>query len=488
MSKLPQSFLWGGAVAAHQLEGAWNQDGRGPSICDVMTAGSATVPRRITDGVIPGENYPNHDGIDFYHTYEKDLDLFQEMGFKCFRTSISWSRIFPNGDEEIPNEAGLAFYDRLFDAMLSRNIQPVVTISHFEMPYHLAKTYGGFRNRKLIDFYLRFCEAIFRRYHEKVHYWLLFNEINNQTDTTRDIYTFTNSGILFQPGENRREVMYQAVHHEFVAGAKAVQLAHKIDPSMQMGCMVAWVPIFPYSCAPEDMLSAQQAMHDRFLFTDVYARGHYPAYILRAWEREGLKIEMLPGDLEAIQAGTVDFIALSYYMSAVSKGDSSGDVGQRGFETSVANPYLKCSDWGWAIDPQGLQYSLCQLYERYELPLFVVENGFGAYDHPDGTGFIHDTYRIDYLREHIKALKRAVLEQGVNVIGYTVWGCIDVVSFGTGEMEKRYGMIYVDRDNQGNGTQRRSKKESFAWYQKVIESQGECLEWFAEPISEAGSH
>ena len=476
MSKLPQSFLWGGAVAAHQLEGAWNQDGRGPSICDVMTAGSATVPRRITDGILPGENYPNHGGIDFYHTYEKDLDLFQEMGFKCFRTSISWSRIFPNGDEEVPNEAGLAFYDRLFDAMLCRNIQPVVTISHFEMPYHLAKTYGGFRSRKLIDFYLRFCEVIFRRYHEKVHYWLLFNEINNQTDTTRDIYAFTNSGILFQPGENRREVMHQAVHHEFVAGAKAVQLAHKIDPAMQMGCMVAWVPIYPYSCAPDDMLSAQEAMHDRFLFTDVYARGHYPAYTLRAWEREGLKIEMLPGDLEAIQAGTVDFIAFSYYMSAVSKDDSTGDAGQRGFETSVANPYLKCSDWGWTIDPQGLQYSLCQLYERYELPLFVVENGFGAYDHPDDTGFIHDTYRIDYLREHIKALKRAVLEQGVNVIGYTVWGCIDVVSFGTGEMEKRYGMIYVDRDNQGKGTQQRSKKESFAWYQKVIESQGDCLE------------
>lgn len=476
MSKLPKTFLWGGAVAAHQLEGGWNLDGRGPSICDVMTAGSATVARKITDGVLPGEHYPNHEGIDFYHTYEKDLDLFQEMGFKCFRTSISWSRIFPNGDEETPNEAGLAFYDRLFDAMLRRNIQPVVTISHFEMPYHLAKVYGGFRDRRLIDFYLRFCEVIFRRYHRKVHYWLLFNEINNQTDTTRDIYAFTNSGIMFRPGENRREVMYQAVHHEFVAGAKAVQLARKIDSTMQMGCMVAWVPIYPYSCAPDDMLSAQNAMHDRFLFTDVYARGHYPAYLLRAWEREGLNIRMEPGDLEAIQAGTVDFIALSYYMSAVSKADSTGDAGQRGFDTSVSNPYLKCSDWGWTIDPNGLKYSLCQLYERYELPLFVVENGFGAYDHPDETGFVHDTYRIDYLREHIKALKRAVLEQGVNVIGYTVWGCIDVVSFGTGEMEKRYGMIYVDRDNQGNGTQKRSRKESFAWYKKVIESQGDCLE------------
>lgn len=476
MSKLPRTFLWGGAVAAHQLEGAWDVDGRGPSISDVMTVGSPTTPRRITDGVLPCEYYPNHEGIDFYHTYEQDLDLFQEMGFTCFRTSISWSRIFPHGDEETPNEAGLAFYDRLFDAMLSRGIQPVVTISHFEMPYYLVKTYGGFRNRKLIDFYLRLCEVLFRRYHKKVRYWLLFNEINNQTDTTRDIYAFTNSGILFQPGENRSQVMYQAVHHELVAGAKAVQLARSIDPELKIGCMVAWVPIYPCSCDPADMLSAQQAMHDRFLFTDVYVRGHYPAYVFPAWERAGIHIDMHPGDLEALQNGTVDFIALSYYMSAVSKAGASGDAAGRGFPTSVGNPYLQVSDWGWTIDPDGLEYTLCQLYERYERPLFVVENGFGAYDHVDKEGRVQDTYRIDYLRAHIKALKRAVLEQGVDVLGYTVWGCIDVVSFTTGELEKRYGMIYVDRDNAGHGTQKRSRKASFYWYKKVIESQGECLE------------
>lgn len=476
MSKLPRTFLWGGAVAAHQLEGAWDVDGRGPSISDVMTVGSPATPRRITDGVVPGEYYPNHEGIDFYHTYEQDLDLFQEMGFTCFRTSISWSRIFPHGDEETPNEAGLAFYDRLFDAMLRRGIQPIVTISHFEMPYYLVKTYGGFRNRKLIDFYLRLCEVLFRRYHKKVRYWLLFNEINNQTDTTREIYAFTNSGILFQPGENRSQVMYQAVHHELVAGAKAVQLARTIDPELKIGCMVAWVPIYPGSCNPADVLSAQQAMHDRFLFTDVYVRGHYPAYLCRAWERAGIHIAMCPGDLDALQNGTVDFIALSYYMSAVSKAGASGDAAGRGFPTSVNNPYLAVSDWGWTIDPDGLEYTLCQLYERYERPLFVVENGFGAYDHADKEGWVEDTYRIEYLRAHIKALKRAVLEQGVEVLGYTVWGCIDVVSFTTGELEKRYGMIYVDRDNRGHGTQKRSRKASFYWYKKVIESQGECLE------------
>lgn len=475
MKKMPDDFLWGGAVAAHQLEGGWDLDGRGPSVCDVMTGGSAKTARRITDGVLPGEDYPNHRGIDFYHRYPQDLDLFQEMGFKCFRTSISWSRVFPRGDETSPNEAGLAFYDRLFDAMLARDIQPVVTISHFEMPYALAREYGGFRSRKLIGFYLNFCKTIFQRYKGKVRYWLLFNEINNQTDTARDIFAFTNSGVLFAPGENREKTTWQAVHHELVAGARAVQLLRQIDPAAKVGCMAAWVPIYPYSCAPEDQISTVQAMHDRFVFTDVYARGHYPRYFLRMLEQKQISLEMEPGDLKELSRGTVDYIGFSYYMSAVSRAGSAGDQEGRGFATSVQNPYIQASDWGWPIDAVGLRYSLCQLYERYELPLFVVENGFGAYDHPDAEGMVQDDYRIAYLSDHIKQLKKAVLEDGVEVIGYTVWGCIDVISFGTGEMEKRYGMIYVDQDNHGQGTLERRKKKSFFWYKKVIESGGETV-------------
>lgn len=474
-ARMPDGFLWGGAVAAHQIEGAWDVDGRGPSVCDVMTAGGPGRPRRITDGVVAGEYYPNHEGIDFYHRYERDLDLFREMGFRCFRTSISWSRIFPKGDEEDPCEEGLAFYERLFDAMLSRGIEPVVTISHFEMPYHLAEAYGGFRDRRVIEFYLRFCRVVFERFHDRVRWWLLFNEINNQTDVARDIYAFTNSGVTYRPGENRRQVMYQVVHHELVAGARARVLAREIDSAMRVGCMVAWVPIYPASSDPADQMSALDAMHDRFLFTDVYARGHYPAYLRRVWEREGTGPEVLPGDLEALREGTVDFIGLSYYMSAVSRAGATGDADARGFESSVPNPHLERTAWGWNIDPTGLTYSLATLYERYELPLFVVENGYGAHEVPDEHGDIADDERIDFLRRHIEALERAVCEEGVEVIGYTVWGCIDVVSFTTGEMEKRYGLVYVDRDNAGHGTLERRKKKSFDWYRRVIATNGEVL-------------
>lgn len=477
-NSLPDTFLWGGAVAAHQLEGAYLEGGRGISTSDVMTAGSRKVPRKITDGVLPGYAYPNHEGIDFYHRYREDIALFAEMGFRCFRTSISWSRIFPNGDEEEPNEEGLAFYDRLFDELLKYKIKPVVTLSHFEIPYGLVKKYGGFRNRKLIDFFLRYCESVFTRYRGKVAYWLLFNEINNQTDTSRPLYAFTNSGILFEEGENREQSTWQAIHHELVAGAKAVKLAHRIDPACKVGCMAAWVPVYPETCHPKDMLAEIDRMHDRFLFTDVYARGHYPAYAGAMWKKKGVKIQMEPGDAEALAEGCVDFISLSYYMSSVVSHLEKEDSGGRGFRGSVDNPYLRYSDWGWAVDPDGLRYSLNQLYERYELPVFIVENGFGAYDQlleEPADYAVADDYRIDYLRAHIEAVKQAVLEDGVDVIGYTVWGCIDVVSFTTGELSKRYGFIYVDKQDDGSGTLERKKKKSFYWYQNVIRSNGEEL-------------
>jgi len=461
----PKDFLWGGAVAAHQLEGGWDLDGRGPSVSDVLTGGSASQPRQITDGVLPGKYYPNHEGIDFYHRYPEDIKLFQELGFRVFRTSISWSRIFPRGDEKEPNEAGLRFYDGLFDALLAAGIQPLVTLCHFELPYALAKEYGGFRNRKVIDFFLRFAEVCFRRYKDKVKYWLLFNEINNQMKLENPLFALTNSGILWQEGEDREKTLYQALHHEFVAGAMAVRALREIDPQAKVGCMVAWWPSYPATCAPEDQICAIKAMDKKYFFTDVYIRGHYPEYLKREWGQKGIAPRMEPGDEALLKENTVDFISISYYSTSV-----TGENGERD-----DNPYLRKSDWGWQIDPTGLRYSLDTLYERYERPIFVVENGFGAYDKPNETGVIQDDYRIDYLRSHIEAMRQAVTQDGVKVMGYTIWGCIDVVSFGTGEMEKRYGLIYVDRDNQGRGSLERKKKKSFGWYKRVIATNGEDL-------------
>lgn len=462
---LPDTFLWGGAVAAHQLEGAWDADGRGPSVCDVITGGDVHTRRRITDGVVPGEYYPNHDGIDFYHHYKEDIALFAEMGFKTFRTSISWSRLFPRGDEDAPNEAGLAFYDRLFDALLAAGIQPLVTLSHFEMPYALAKEYGGFRDRRVIGFFLRFAQTCFARYKGKVKYWLLFNEINNQMDTSNPLFALTNSGVLWQEGEDREKTLYQVLHHEFVAGALAVQSLRRIDPAAQIGCMIAWWPVYPCSCDPEVQVAAGQAMNEKYFFTDVYVRGHYPTYKTAEWERRGLTPVMEPGDAALLAGGTVDFISISYYGTHVTSGQRVSD----------SNPYLLQNDWGWLIDPTGLRVALDQLYGRYERPVFIVENGLGAYDKPGPDGVVADDYRIDFLRRHIQAMKQAVLEDGVEVLGYTVWGCIDVISFGTGEMEKRYGFIYVDKDNRGQGTLARSRKKSFGWYKQVIASNGEDL-------------
>lgn len=473
-----KDFLWGGAVAAHQVEGAWNVDGKGPSLADVMTAGANGVAREITDGVLEGKNYPNHEAIDFYHRYKEDIALFAEMGFKCFRTSIAWSRIFPNGDEEKPNEAGLQFYDDLFDELLKHNIEPVVTLSHFEMPYHLHKQYGGFRNRKCIDFFVHYAQTVMDRYKKKVKYWMTFNEINNQADGAHELHVFTNSGILFKEGENREEIVYQASLYELIASAKVVSLGHEINPDFQIGCMMAYVPVYPYSCNPDDMMASVKAMNRRFFYNDVHARGEIPAYTLKEWGRKGYHIEYTKEDLEVLKKGTVDYIGFSYYMShaATAIEEIAGYVDQE--EPSLKftnNPYVKSSDWGWQIDPVGLRYMLNVLAQRYDLPLFIVENGFGAYDKIESDGSIHDSYRIDYLKRHIEQMKLAVEEDGVDLMGYTPWGCIDIVSFGTGEMEKRYGFIYVDKDNQGQGTLERSKKDSFDWYQRVIESNGEKL-------------
>lgn len=476
MTKLRDDFLWGGAVAAHQLEGAWQEDGKGISVADVMTAASHGHHREITDGVIEGKNYPNHEAIDFYHRYKDDIKLLSEMGFKCFRTSIAWTRIFPNGDELEPNEKGLQFYDDLFDECLKYGIEPVVTLSHFELPYHLVTEYGGFRNRKVIDFFVRFAEVCFKRYKNKVKYWMTFNEINNQANYNEDFAPFTNSGVRYKEGEDREQIMYQASHYELVASAKAVKIGHDINPEFEIGCMIAMCPIYPATCNPKDILMAQKAMQKRYYFTDVHVHGSYPSHMQQYFKNKSFNLDMTEEDLNDLKEGTVDYIGFSYYMSfAISHEQSNEYYDYVETRDLVRNEYVKASDWGWQIDPEGLRFSLNWFTDMYQLPLFIVENGFGAIDEVGEDGIIHDDYRIKYLKAHIEQFIKAVEEDGVNLMGYTPWGCIDLVSAGTGEMKKRYGFIHVDKDNEGNGTLERSRKDSFYWYKKVIQSNGENL-------------
>ncbi len=462
MNQLPNDFLWGGALAAHQFEGGWNQDGKGPSVVDVMTAGAHGVAREITETIEADRFYPNHEAIDFYNRYKEDVALFAELGLKCLRTSIGWSRIFPKGDEAEPNEAGLQFYDDLFDELIAHGIEPVITLSHFEMPLHLAREYGGFRNRKVVDFFAKFAEVVFNRYKDKVTYWMTFNEINNKMDAENPIFLWTNSGVSVKEGESAREVMFQAGHHELLASARAVATGKAINPNFQIGAMVSHVPIYPYSANPDDIMLAEESMRERFFFPDVHVRGKYPNYILKEFERNGFEIPFEAGDEEILKQGTVDYLAFSYYMSTTVKHDvknnNSGDVVNGGLDHSVANPYIQSSDWGWAIDPVGLRYTLNRLYDRYQIPLFIVENGFGAIDHIDEAGQIQDSERINYLQAHINEMEKAVTYDGVELMGYTPWGIIDIVSFTTGEMKKRYGLIHVDRDNEGNGSMKRTKK------------------------------
>lgn len=473
--EFPKDFLWGGAVAAHQIEGAYDVDGKGLSTADVLTAGNQKTPRQITKGVLGDQYYPNHEAIDFYHHYKEDIKLFKELGLKAFRTSINWSRIFPNGDDAEPNEAGLQFYDDLFDELLRNGIEPVVTLSHFEIPYALYENYGGFKNRRLIDLFVRYAETVMRRYKDKVTYWMTFNEINNQLDTFDELHTWTNSAVLFHQGDNKEEVTLQASLNELIASAKAVKIGKEINPDFQIGCMMAYVPVYPYACHPKDMLASSKMMERRFFYSDVHVRGEIPSYALKRWEREGFDLEVTEEDLMSLKEGTVDYIGFSYYMStAVTTLDELDGQPIRDFPEAkvVGNPYLDANDWGWQIDPDGLRYTLNTVYQRYNKPLFIVENGMGAYDKIDEDGKIRDDYRVEYLAAHIKAMHESIAIDGVDVMGYTPWGVIDIVSFGSGEMEKRYGFIYVDKDNQGNGSLERRKKESFAWYQKVIEENG----------------
>ncbi|MDB1694466.1 6-phospho-beta-glucosidase [Enterococcus casseliflavus] len=471
----PENFLWGGATAANQCEGGFDQGGRGLANVDVIPTGkdrrAVITGKREMLAFEEGYFYPAKEAIDMYHHFKEDIALFAEMGFKTYRLSIAWSRIFPKGDEEIPNEEGLRFYEELFLECRKYQIEPLVTITHFDCPIHLIKEYGGWRNRKMITFYENLCRAIFTRYKGLVKYWLTFNEINMILHAP-----FLGAGLTFAEGENEEQIKYQAAHHELVASALATKIAHEIDPENKVGCMLAAASYYPYSCNPKDVWESKKSDRGNYFFIDVQSRGEYPNYGLKMLAEKGINLERTAEDAALLKAHTVDFISFSYYASRVAASEDSGVEKTEGnlFPT-IKNPYLEASEWGWQIDPLGLRITMNDLYDRYQKPLFIVENGLGAVDTPNEDGKINDVYRIDYLRAHIAAMKEAIDQDGVELLGYTSWGCIDLVSAGTGEMKKRYGYIYVDRDNEGNGTLARSKKQSFYWYKKVIASNGEDL-------------
>lgn len=475
----PKGFLWGGAVAANQCEGAWNVARKGVSVPDVITNGSHTAPRRIEPSLDGAYLYPSHEAIDFYHHYEEDIALFAEMGFKLFRTSINWTRIFPTGEEAEPLEEGLAFYDRVFDCCKAHGIEPLVTISHYELPYALAEKYNGWTDRCLIPLYEKFCRVLFERYQDKVTWWLTFNEINTSTLYTGSMLSANNikgfSGSLADLTDRPQE-RFQALHHQFVASARVVKYAREHYPRFRMGCMIGFLPDYPYTCNPDDVLETQKHMRMvNWFSSDVQVRGAYPGYAKRMFRENQITLKTEPGDFEDLKAGTVDFYTFSYYMSFCVSTDPGVEITEGNLLKGARNPYLEVSDWGWQIDPKGLRCSLNEIYDRYGIPIMVVENGLGAYDAKAEDGKIHDDYRIDYLRQHIEQMGEAI-DDGVDLIGYTPWGCIDLVSASTGEMAKRYGFIYVNKFDDGTGDLSREKKDSFYWYQKVIATNGEDLE------------
>lgn len=467
MSNFPKDFLWGGATAANQLEGAYNEDGKGLTGQDVTRKGWLEAPTAE-----PTADNLKLVAIDFYHRYKEDIALFAEMGFKVFRMSIAWARIFPNGDEQEPNEAGLAFYDKVFDECLKHGIEPLVTLSHYEMPLHLTRTYDGWRNRQVIGFFEHYARTVFKRYQGKVKYWLTFNEINSISHVP-----FLSGGINTPKEELTKQDIYQAIHHELVASARAVQACHELLPEAKIGCMILGVPVYPLTPNPDDVLKALETERDNYYFSDIQVRGYYPSYTKRLFAENKIQLEITEQDLVDLKH-TVDFISFSYYMSVCESADPSVEAGEGNIIGGVPNPYLKSSDWGWQIDPKGLRYYLNTLYDRYQKPVFIVENGLGAVDElvelEDGTKTVLDDYRIQYMNDHLVQVEEA-LKDGVEIMGYTSWGCIDLVSFTTAEIKKRYGMIYVDRQQDGSGTLNRYKKKSFHWYKQVIESNGEAL-------------
>lgn len=474
MEQLSKTFLWGAATAASQYEGGFQENGRGLSLADVLPYGKDRMPvcLGIKDykEVSQSAEYPSRIAVDGYHRWKTDIKYMAKMGLKCYRFSVSWTRIFPTGEEEKPNEDGIKFYESIIDELLENKIEPIVTLNHFDIPVALIEKYESWRSRKVIELYEKYCEVLLRRFIGKVKYWITFNEINMILHMP-----FAGAGICVKEDENRTQVLYQAAHHELVASARVVKIAHEIDSDYQMGCMLAAGKVYPYTCSPEDVWDAFSKDRENNFFIDVQARGTYPSYMLRQLQNNGVKIEMNEEDRKVLKENTVDFVSISYYSSrCTSKNQELKKTDSNAF-TSIKNPYLLSSEWGWEIDPLGFRTTLNELYDRYQKPIFVVENGLGAVDELDENGEIHDSYRIEYLKEHICAMMDAVLLDGVEIIGYTAWSAVDIVSAATGQMKKRYGFVYVDRDESGNGSYERKEKDSFYWYKKVIATNGTCL-------------
>ena len=488
MSKrtFPEGFLWGGATAANQVEGGWKEGGKGISVSDCARshldvdvtdyhAQNKVTSEDIEKALATDDEvyYPKRHGSDFYHHYKEDIKMFAEMGFKVYRLSIAWSRIFPNADDPEPNEEGLKFYDNVFDECLKYGIEPLVTMSHYEPPINLVLKYNGWYNRKTIDMFVRFVETICKRYKDKVKYWLTFNEVDSMIR-----HPYTTGGLIEDrfPGKNFEEVIFQSMHHQFVASALATKICHEVIPGSKVGCMLTKLTYYPYTCKPEDVLTMQQSMRSTYCYSDTQVFGEYPAYLLSRFRNKGINIVKETGDDEIMKAYPVDFVSFSYYHSSCVAADTTNLEQAAGNTiTAVKNPYVPSSDWGWQIDPIGLRISMVDLYDRYRKPLFIVENGLGAVDKVEEDGTINDQYRIDYLKAHMKAMLDAIELDGVECMGYTPWGCIDLISESTKQMSKRYGYIYVDCDDYGKGTYKRLPKKSFYWYKDVIATNGASL-------------
>ncbi|MFC5708172.1 6-phospho-beta-glucosidase [Aeromonas eucrenophila] len=473
LARFPRDFLWGGALAANQAEGGYREGGKGLTTVDMIPHGPNRMAVKLGQEqrftLRDDEYYPSHDAIDFYHRYQEDIALMAEMGFTVFRTSIAWARLYPKGDEQAPNPEGIAFYRAVFEECKKYGIEPLVTLCHFDVPMHLVVEYGSWRNRKMVEFFTRYARTCFEQFDGLVKYWLTFNEINIMLHSP-----FSGAGLVFDAGEDQEQVKYQAAHHELVASALATQIAHEVNPHNQVGCMLAGGNFYPYSCKPEDVWAAIQKERENLLFIDVQARGAYPAYAASLFREKGVTLIKEPGDDEILKH-TVDFVSFSYYASRCASAEmNAGNTSAANVVKSLRNPHIKVSEWGWGIDPLGLRITMNTLYDRYQKPLFLVENGLGAVDEPNEQGEIEDDYRIAYLREHISAMGDAIGD-GIPLLGYTSWGCIDLVAASTGEMSKRYGFVYVDRDDAGKGTLARRRKKSFWWYKKVIASHGEDL-------------
>lgn len=482
MSKFPKDFLWGGAIAASQADGAYNQDGKGLDTQDMryfdadwtkavrdenrninMTTERFNTALTATDI----EHYPFRWGIDFYNKYEDDIELFSELGLKIFRTSINWARIFPNGDDEMPNQAGLAHYEKMFKKLKEKGIKIFVTILHYNIPVNLVTSYGGWKNRKTIDFYVKYAKTLFEHFGEYVDYWLPFNEIN-----CAKFNPYNGCCVIKDQEENYEQAIFQSLHHQFLANALTIKAANEMLENPMIGGMIARFTTYPATCHPNDVMQmVLDENYKNYFYTDVMARGKYPNFTKRMFEEAGIELDIQDGDLEVLENNTVNFIAFSYYMSMVASTDENAEKTSGNLVSGNKNPYLDASDWGWQIDPVGIRISLNDMYDRYNLPMFIAENGIGAFDTVEENGEIHDEYRIEYLKQHVEQMSEAI-HDGVELLGYTMWGIIDIVSCGTIEMNKRYGVIYVDQDERGNGSLKRSKKDSFYWYQKCIESNG----------------